>query len=251
MYESNLPSIWQIIQQALGLQEAIFALIQRAPAGMGIALLVVGLAGISESLGQSIVLFINRVRFKRFMLALLISTASHMIGYCLWTVSVWLIGGVIFRHAEPFTAIASAVGLAYAPQLFAFFVLTPFVGNTFSWLLALWSLLAMVVAVHVGLGLETWQAVVTSVLGWSLIQVWKRTLGRPVYALGRWLHRRAAGVPLEFTAHDLPRLRRRPRRLKNGEHWQKWPGLTEPQMLYLQQNSHLNPTLPQGEQLHG
>ena len=253
MHETNLPSIWQTIHQALGLHEAIFVTIQQAPEGVGVALLVVCLASLSESLGQSVVLFINRVRFKRFILALLISTASHIIGYGLWTVTVWLVGDAIFGRREPFMALASAVGLAYAPQLFAFFGLTPLIGNAFAWLLSLWSLLAILVAVRVGLGLETWQALVISGLGWSLIQVWKRTLGRPIYALGRWLHRRAAGVPLEFTAHDLPRLRRHPQWLKNREPKQ-WANrksrtsLTDPQVLYLHPPVNLNGSVPQGEQ---
>ena len=70
-----------------------------------------------------------------------------------------------------------------------------------------------------GLGLQTWQVVVTSGLGWLLMQTWKRTVGRNVYALGRWLQRRAAGVPLEFTSHDVSRLRRRPYWLENLESW--------------------------------
>jgi hypothetical protein len=115
--------------------------------------------------------------------------------------------------------VAAVVGLAYAPQLLAFFELTPFLGNPFGLLLSLWSMVAIVVAVRVGLGLETWQAVVASGLGWLLIQVWRRTLGRPIYALGQWLERRAAGVPMRYTRRDVPRLRRHPKLLANWEHW--------------------------------
>src|SRR5207302_271774 len=145
----------------------------------------------------------------------------------------WLVGDYLFGRRAAFPAIASAVGLAYAPQLLAFFVLTPFIGNAFSWLLSLWSLLAMIIAVRVGLGLEPWQAIVTSGLGWLLIQVWKRTLGSPVYALGRWLHRRAAGVPLEFTPRDLPRLRHQPKWLASWAQWKKSSLFGDSPMLYI------------------
>ncbi len=56
---------------------------------MQVALWIVVLASISEAMGQSIVLFINRVRPKRYMLALGISTASNMIGYLLWVGVIW------------------------------------------------------------------------------------------------------------------------------------------------------------------
>jgi hypothetical protein len=54
-----------------------------------------------------------------------------------------------------------------------------------------------------------WQAVIVSSLGWLIVQIWRRTLGRPVYALGFWLERHVIGVRRQYTLRDLPRLRRR------------------------------------------
>jgi hypothetical protein len=221
MQSVELPSVIELIRQALRLEPAVYAVVQRAPYGIWLALGIVFLACLSESFGQSLVLFINRVRPRRFILALLLATISRLGGFLLWTTSVWLITRWIFDIRLPYTGIASAVGLAYAPQLLAFFILMPFLGNSFSILLSLWSMVAIIVAVRVGAGLEMWQAVVTSGLGWLLIQTWQRTLGRPVYALGRWLERRAAGVPLEFTVHDLIKLRQRPRWLENLPNWRE------------------------------
>lgn len=216
---AGMPSLWQTIQQAMRLDQNIFADIQRLPGGLGIALLIVSLAGLSESLGQSVILFINRLPPVRFTLALIITAASHMVGYLLWTVTVWLVGVYVFGQTVPLSAIACVVGLAYAPQVLAFFELTPFLGNPFSILLTLWSMIAIVMAVRVGLDLELWQALLASGLGWVLIQIWRRTIGRPIYALGRWLQRRAAGVPMEFTLSDLAVLRRHPAWLENLDNW--------------------------------
>jgi hypothetical protein len=214
-----MPSLGDTIRQALALDETIYVEIQRGSGGIWLALAVVGLAGLSQSLGQSVVLFINHVRPRRFLLAMIISAVSYMVGYLLWSSSVWLVGVYAFGRSESWLAVAAVVGLAYAPQLLAFFELTPFFGNPFGLLLSLWSMVAIVVAVRVGLSLETWQAVVASGLGWLLIQVWRRTLGRPIYALGQWLERRAAGVPLRYTRRDVPMLRRRPKLLSDWEHW--------------------------------
>jgi hypothetical protein len=207
----ELPSLGKAILQALTLDEAIFVAVQGSRQGLWIALIVVGLAGLSQALGQSLVLFINQVRPRRFILAMIASTIGHMGGYGLWIASVWLIGVFAFGADVSWMEVAAAVGLAYAPQLFAFFELTPFLGNPFGVLLSLWTLLAIVTAVRSGFGLETWQAVTTSALGWLLLQSWRRTLGAPVYALGRWIEQRAAGVPLRYAARDVPRLQRRPK----------------------------------------
>lgn len=222
MVMTELPSLTEIVRQALRLEPAIYAAIQHAPEGIWLALIVVILAALSESIGQSIILFVNRVRPRRFILALLIATMSRFAGFGMWAVSVWLVVGYLFERTLSLRMVVSAVGLAYAPQLFAFFVLTPFLGNAFSILLSLWSMIAIIVAVRVGMGLEMWQAVVASALGWLLIQIWQRTLGRPLYALDRWLSRLAAGVALEWTAQDLARLRHRPKWLQNLPDWHEW-----------------------------
>jgi hypothetical protein len=217
----DLPSLGQAILQALALDERVFVAAQESRQGLWIALIVVGLAGLSQALGQSLVLFINQVRPRRFILAMIASTIGYMGGYGLWLLSVWLVGTFAFGADVSWMAVSAAVGLAYAPQLLAFFELTPFLGSPFGVLLSLWTLLAIVTAVRAGFGLETWQAVATSGLGWLLLQAWRRTLGAPVYALGHWIEQRAAGVPLRYGAEDVPTLRRRPKWLHNMSQWRR------------------------------
>jgi hypothetical protein len=211
----DLPSLGQAIFQAMMLDERIYVAVQESSQGLWIALIVVGLACLSQALGQSLVLFINQVRPRRFILAMMASVIGYMGGYALWLVSVWVVGVYAFGAEVSWMAVAAAVGLAYAPQLLAFFELTPFLGSPFALLLSLWTLLAIVIAVRAGFGLETWQAVATSGLGWLLLQAWRRTVGAPVYALGHWIEERAAGVPLRYGAADVSTLRRRPKWLQN------------------------------------
>jgi hypothetical protein len=217
----EVPSLGEAILRALALDEDIFVAVQGSRQGLWIALIVVGLAGLSQALGQSLVLFINHVRPRRFLLAMIASTIGYMGGYGLWLVSVWLVGVYAFGIEISWTEVSASVGLAYAPQLLAFFELTPFLGNPFGVLLSLWTLLAIVIGVRAGFGLETWQAVATSGLGWLLLQGWRRTLGAPIDALGRWIEQRAAGVPLRYGASDVPKLRRRPKWMHNMAQWRR------------------------------
>ena len=216
---TDFPSLIETIRMAMRLNPWIYAAIQVAPGGIWIALMVVGLASFSESLGQSVVLFINRVRPRRFMLALTITIVSQIVGFWIWALSVWLISTYAFEGGQSFVPLAAAVGLAYAPQIWAFFELTPFLGNAFSLILSLWSMLAIVVAVRGGGGLDVWQAIVTGLLSWMLIQLFRRSIGRPIYALRDWMQRRAAGNALDFTVHDVPRLRHRSEFIENWETW--------------------------------
>lgn len=229
----ELPALGKTIRMAMGLEPAIYRAVVQAPNGIRVAFLVVILAGFSEALGQSVVLFINNVRPKRFTLALVISALSNVIGYLLWVGVIWLIMRFFYRVDAPLGSLAAAVGLAYAPQLLAFFVLVPFLGNPFGIILSLWSMVAITVAIEAGLGLALRQAALASAAGWLLIQLWRRTLGVPIYALGRRLQRRIAGSPMRFETRDIPDLRRRFELVENMDNWRellsraKWEELRE------------------------
>ena len=71
---ADFPSLASAIWQALTLDEQIFVTVEGTRQGLWIALIVVALAGLSQAFGQSLVLFINQVRPRRFILAIIAST---------------------------------------------------------------------------------------------------------------------------------------------------------------------------------
>jgi hypothetical protein len=210
MSQVDLPDFLETLRLALRLDPAIYLLLQHHSQGLVYAALIVLLAGVSESLGQSVVLFLNRVQPRRFILALSITTVSHIVGYLLWTATIWIVGSWLTQSQQSWQTVAVVVGLAYAPQIFAFFELTPYLGNLIWGVLSLWSMIAIVVALHFGLGMATWQALLVSSLGWVVMQTLRRTVGRPILHLRTILQRRAAGVPLTIKKNDVAELRRHP-----------------------------------------
>lgn len=212
MVSGDIPGFLETLRLALRLNPIIFTVLPGTTQGLSYAIAIVLLAGISESLGQSVVLFLNRVRPRRFVLALSITTLNNVAGYLLWTLTIWSVGNLLTDTYQPWSVVAVIVGLAYAPQILAFFELTPYLGNLIWGILSLWSMIAIVGALHYGWGMETWQALLTSGVGWVVIQTVRRTIGRPILHLQRRLQRRAAGVPLEVAPRDVARLRRHPAR---------------------------------------
>jgi hypothetical protein len=205
----TLNAVRYAIRQAMMLNDEIFIAIARSPNGIYLALVVVGLAGISETIGQSLVLFVNRIRPIRFVPAVLIGVFSYVVGYLLWTTSVFVVARYGFDVTATWRTIASVVGLAYAPQVLAFFELAPYFGNPFGILLTLWTMIAVVIAIVAGLHLTLGQAVFAAGLGWLLLQIVRRTIGRPANTIWRWFRTRAIGIRLQYDADDLPRLRHR------------------------------------------
>jgi hypothetical protein len=157
---------------------------------------VVFLAGVSAALGQSLVLFVSRVRPHRFLASLLLSAVIFVVGFLFWSLSIWLIGRYGYSREVPYPSMLRAIALAYSPYLFSFFILTPYFGS-FLWVaLSIWSLLALVVATGVVLELTLWQALLCNAGGWLLLQLLGRTIGRPVLWLSGVLRGWVAGTSL-------------------------------------------------------
>ena len=149
-----ISAVVDAIRQAMKLNPVVFVSVAQSPNGLYLALTVVALAGLSETVGQSLILFVNRLRPIRFVPALLIGVFSYVFGYVLWTTSVYVVVRYGFGVTAAWVTIAAVVGLAYAPQVLSFFELTPYFGNAFGILLTLWSMVAVVVAIVAGLELD-------------------------------------------------------------------------------------------------
>ncbi|MEM6428347.1 MAG: YIP1 family protein [Deinococcota bacterium] len=192
----TLPEAIGLVGRSLRLDPSAFEVIQTSPRGLTVALVVVLLGTLSEAIGQSIMLFANRVRPRRFVLSLLLSSGIQAFGMVFWTASVWWVAGRVFGVDANLRQVTRAVGLGYSPYLFSFFILVPFFGAFINGLLSLWRLLVVVLAVDVALDLSVRQALLSSGLGWLLLQVVKSTIGRPVISLTRVMRRWVAGVEL-------------------------------------------------------
>ena len=196
-------AFWNLVGGALGLRADVFGLMEALPTGARTAFLVVLLAGLSSAVGQSAILFINRIRPGRFVGSLLVSAVIYVFTYLFWTFSILLIARYVFGSVAPWGTVARAVGLGYAPQVFSFLTFMPFFGVPVIVLLSLWSLLAVIIGVGVTLGFSLWQALLCSVLGWLVLQLLERTVGRPVVAVRNWLRRSVAGREVVTDIHGL------------------------------------------------
>lgn len=203
MIDSTVEPIWRLILGAIALQSHVFHRIQTHPHGDQIAIAVVFGAGLSQAIGQSIILFINRVKPFRFVLSLLLAAFLFAISYIFWVGSTWLAQHVLFNQEASPISLARTLGLAYAPQLGEFLVALPYFGVPISIVLSIWSFLAFLTGITSILHITYWQAAACGLLGWIVLQVLQRTIGRPIALLGQWLSNTTAGVKLITNLRDL------------------------------------------------
>lgn len=193
---SEFSQFWDLVGEVLRLRPGAFQTIGELALGGRLAFVVVLLVGLSEALGESVVLFVNRVSPRRFAVSLLISAVLFAFTYLFVTLSIFVVARFIVAAPVEFAAVARVVGFSYAPRLFGFLEFLPFLGVPVQATLRAWSVLALLVGVGSALALSPGQALASVLLGSLLLLSIERTVGRPLIGLARWLRTRAAGVEL-------------------------------------------------------
>jgi hypothetical protein len=167
------PNLGELIGGALRLDRAAFEAIQADPHGLRDALLVLVLAGASETLGQCVVLILNRVSRVRFVVSLFLGGLELAAEALLWIASLWILVGFTRVERPTLAEAARVIGLAYAPLLLGFLVFLPYLGPILGRLLRVWVLLAIVLGTSVAFGLPPIRAAFAASLGflarWALL----------------------------------------------------------------------------------
>jgi glucan phosphoethanolaminetransferase (alkaline phosphatase superfamily) len=136
-----------------------------------LALTIVILAAVSHAIGTGVILLINRASIFILMVGLLIDAIAVVAGYYFWTLTIWKIGQWLKPIDPTYGDLLSPIGFAYAPQVLNFLTLIPLLGRPIELILAVWSLLAVIIAVRQGLDISTRRAMFICLVGWPLIQI--------------------------------------------------------------------------------
>lgn len=192
-----------LIGGAFFLSEWAFRRIINLPEGQTTALLVVLTAGLSLGVGQSIILFINRVQPIRFVFSLLLNAVLFTCGFAFLVFSTWAIGWLPGLVRIPWDDLVKAFGLSYAPLQFSFLAALPYAGVPILNVLSVWHLLAMIVGFSAIAQVSAASAFVHVAFGWFLLQILEGTIGQPIAKLGQRLTKKVSGVELANKRSEL------------------------------------------------
>ncbi len=203
MSDQLLNQLGNLIGGSFSLSQEAFQQIASLLEGQTAALLVVLAAGLSLAVGQSIILFINRVQPLRFIFSLLLNAILFTCGFVFLVFSTWLIGWLPGFVRMPWSDLVEVLGLSYAPLLFSFLAALPYAGVPILNVLSVWRLLAMVTGFSAIALVSAAHAFAHVAFGWFTLQLLERTIGQPIAKLGRRLAQRVAGVDLVNNRSEL------------------------------------------------
>jgi hypothetical protein len=201
MYELDLSSLggflaamWQVAGGVMRLDPDVFRAVVNTPGAGWVALAIAFVAAISDMIGQSVVLFANRVSPRRFWVSVVMSALLLIFSIFFYALSIWLIVKFVFFLPGRFTIILILVALSYAPIVFSFAALLPYLGNFIYQAVRIWSLLALVVGVRAIAGAVFWQGILACLLGWLFIQFIVHMPLLRIKAIDAWLWRVMTGT---------------------------------------------------------
>ena len=164
-------NLGKTLREALTLDADFYEHTPNTPKSRRLARTIVILAAVSHALGSAFILLINRTTLPLLVLALIINALSVVLGYYFWTLTIWKIGDWFKPNHVTYRNLLIPIGFAYAPQVLNFLTLIPLLGRSIQLVLAIWSLLAVIIAVRQGLDISTTWAALICLIGWPLIQV--------------------------------------------------------------------------------
>lgn len=203
MPETAFTQAGELLGGAFALDSEVFQQITLLPNGLWLALLVVLLAELSLGVGQSIILFINRVKPARFLFSLALNAILFTIGFLFLVFSTWLITLLPWSVSVPFSTLVLVLGLAYAPLLFSFLGALPYLGVPILNLLSVWRLLALVVGFSAVTNTTLSIAFGYVAFGWFVLQLLENTIGQPIARLAKALTARVSGVDFTTNRSEL------------------------------------------------
>jgi hypothetical protein len=200
--------ILEVLGDALWLHSDLLQIATASPPGartFGLGMAVVFWAGVSLLVGHSVPLFINRVRPGRFVLSMVLNGLLFVVSWLVWALVFTGIGTLLFGQHLSFPTTLLIISFSYAPYMFGFLILIPYLGPFLGRLLTGWSLLIVLVTVERVYSVTLPWALVHTGLGWLVLQLLNTTVGRPVLALRDRLLRSIAGRRLDLTPRELIR----------------------------------------------
>lgn len=204
--DTAISKFGTLVSGVMLLNKETFELINSLPLGLIASILVVLLAGLSQTSGQSVMLFINRVRPLRFLLSIAIAAVLFVFNYNFWVLSTWLVAGWLFGANLSLVEIVKTLGFSYAPLLLGFLIIIPYFGMPIFIVLSIWTLMAIATGLGTISDLGIWQAFECCLGGWLVLQLSQRVFGKAIARITSKIVDWVAGVKLITEADYLEQM---------------------------------------------
>jgi hypothetical protein len=188
-----MQAFFDAVGGILWLNVDVIRQLQTAPNGLTIAVWILMLGTVSDVLGDSPLLFINKMRLGRFVAALGVETLLSVVRLAIWMVSFWLFA-LLLNRGTSLAQVVLVIGLGYAPMLLSIFVVIPSAGPFIGRVLQAWTLVTIVASIAVAVSASPWEVLAPGVVAVLVILIVRRWSDRFSMLVLSRISRRLVGV---------------------------------------------------------
>lgn len=192
--------------QALTFSESAFINAASSPQAQSAALIIAFFAGVSEMLGQSVILVVNRVALYRFLASLAFTGFTYVLTALTWAICAIAVAPLTRLGVLTPGEIAGVIGvvsLAFAPRLFGVFAIAPYFGQALGNLLEAFAMALAIYGLSAGFGLPLWAALFCGAAGWAVSYGVRSYLGHKLAGPIGHIRLLVTGSPLDRSPQQL------------------------------------------------
>ncbi len=190
----------------MGFSAEAFVLAASSAEAQTAALTIAFLAGVSEMLGQSVILVVNRVALYRFLASLVFTGVTYIVTALTWTLSTLAIAPLTrvgMLGPGDLSNVLGVIALAFAPRLFGMLAIAPYFGLALSNLFEAWAMALVIFGLHQALDLPMGAAVFCGGAGWAVSYGLRSFLGHALAKPLGQLRQLISGSPLDHTPQQI------------------------------------------------
>lgn len=170
----------EVFWSVLLFQDGFYSLIQERNDLISVSLGITFLGGVSLLIGQSVILFFNRISMRRAVFTLLLNGLLFSLGLAVWAIIIWAIGRWGLRINLSLRATIRILLLTAAPMVFAFLAMIPYLGSPILYVLQVWSLLLTILIIQFQYQVGIFQTMVMVGSGWLIVNGVTYLFGGPL-----------------------------------------------------------------------
>ena len=192
-----------VILQTLRFDPAVWDTVTQSGMAGAIVIGVVFLGGASTLLGQSVVLFLNRVREGRFFFSLVVNGLLYLLQFTVWGIVIYVVARFLFEKTPTRSDILLLIGLSTAPYVLGFLALIPYMGPFIGKLLSVWVFLLQVIIIDNAFEVTFFRGLIAVAAGWLVMLLITNTIGKPIIRLRNKIWKLVTGTEMDVTAQDI------------------------------------------------
>ena len=129
------------------------------------ALFIVVVASVSSGIGSAVSVAMLGVHPSIILASLISGLILSLVGWLIWSFITYIVGTKIFGGIATYGELLRTIGFSDAPGILLIFSFIPFLGGLISFIIGVWGLVAMAIAVRQALDFSTVNAILTCIVG--------------------------------------------------------------------------------------